>query len=188
MRLRTILSCLVLVLVLVVAIIPANVVAASDENAVNSNIFAAAGIKSGETFTIYFNVDGSISKFVKGAPKSATIDSQALEKLPQYAPLSDISYTILSPISSGSYSRGTVPYTTTHIYYHDIISAGCSVAFGAYNVTYYYFTGTYLGPYDNDTWVTHDWYGSQGSGDWEYEVYNGGPSTCYITGKAKIYY
>ena len=184
MRFRTILSCLVVILALAV-IIPANVIAADQEKTANSDIFAAAGIKSGDTFTIYYDNERSVSKIVKGTPKGITINT--LNSKFSVSPKSSPDrYTISSPIDQYDYDRGSVAYTTTHIYYDAWVSPGCSIAFGAYNVSGNYFTGQYYGPYSVDTHKYINF--TMPSSNWKYQVYNGGPDTLYITGSAYIYY
>lgn len=184
MRFKSYLSCLVLVIVLVVAL-PASVVTANGEEAVSIDMLAAAGIRSGDTFTIYYNDDGSILEIIKGTPNGVLVDSQFDDRIPQQTK-SYTEYDVKRQILSGQYDRGTVSYTTTHIYYYGYISRDCEVAFGAYNVTYNYFTGLIRGAYDETTGISVDWYGS--SDTWKYEVYNMGPDTCINDVTAGIYY
>jgi hypothetical protein len=186
MRIKTLLGCFALILALVFAI-PANVSAASGDKVVTPGILAAAGIKSGDIFTIYYNADGSISKIVKGSPNGIKIDSQINEMPTRVSPMSSPDrYTINSPISSGAYDRGGVTYQTSLIYYAASISANCAVAFGGYNMTLNYFTGQYFGPYTSTTNVNYSFRASLDN--WRYEVYNDGPNTLYIAGSAYIYY
>ena len=148
-----------------------------------ADIFHDAGIKSGDTCTIYYANDGSIEKIVKGVPDGVKIDlrespstqvSPGSNQTRSQVPINNYLTYPLNPHDMGP-SR-----SCSQIYYMVRISADCQTFFGMHNTSGNYAVGQYVGPYDEDTQITGTIYAS--SDYWKHRISYYGGSTNHVVG------
>ena len=188
MNKRTASQCIFLVMALALLLLP-SVASAADIGQTKidkgQDMFAQAGIKSGDICTIYYTQDGAIDKIVKGTPDGVKVETQVLSAdsalISSLNPCSSTQH----PISAGLYvpwnpwDRGPTIYCD-RIYFLVTITANCRTFFGMYNVNGNYATGQYFLNPPNQTvsYTIIAW-----NDYWKHQVsYDSSSPVDYVTG------
>ena len=186
MHIRTALYCLTLVMIMAL-LIPSGVVLATDADGTKitegPDMFANAGIKPGDTCTIYYTDDGAIDKIVKGVPYGVKVNLQIIPvdrvSTGNNQTRSQVPIDNYLTYPSNPHETGPSRYCY-RIYYQVLISAGCQTFFGMYNTSGNYATGQYVGPYGARFQVTG--YITAWNDYWKHRISYYGGSTNHVTG------